>query len=341
VVPKTARCSTSRQRSRQIRGRWFAALLLGTSILAAVCATSSAIPAQAPSVTISRLTDEPSGLDTSPKVEFLAAYELSSRDPRFGGFSAIETDGRTLWLLSDRATLWQAAITLEPRTGGLLLEDWRVGALVPDQLDRRPLDSEALALVADGTLVAAFEHDASLRRLRPEPNGDWSTERLHAGRLLEGSPPNAGLEALALLPAGAPDGTLVALSEGARLGPNIAAGALLSDDARRSLGYRVADGFSPVGAAALDGWLYVLERSVGLLAGWQSRLTRAVLPTSADRQTLEGEALLRIGVGPFAENYEGVALARGADGAVTLLLIADDNQSALQRTLLLVFAYAG
>jgi len=283
------------------------------------------------------VTDEPAGLYLSPGVELIAAYELSSGDPRFGGLSAIETDARTLWLLSDRATLWRAAITLDARTGGLVLDDWRVGAVLPDATDRRPLDSEALALAPDGTLVAAFEHDGSLRRLRLEPNGDWSTERLHAGPLVSGSPGNRGLEALARLP----DGTLVALSEGARLGPDVAVGALFDGEDTLAFGYRVAPGFSPVGAAVLDGRLYVLERSIGLLAGWQARLTRNVLPPSADGGTLEGEEVLRIDAGSLADNYEGVTLVRGPDGAAWLLLIADDNRSALQRTLLLVFAYAG
>lgn len=281
--------------------------------------------------------DEPTGLHTAPEVELRAAYELSSRDPRFGGFSAIETDGRTLWLLSDRATLWQAAITLDGRTGALELDDWRVGAVLPDAQDRRPLDSEALALAPDGTLFAAFEHDDSVRRLRLLPSGDWSTERLHAGRLLEGSPPNQGLEALARLP----DGTLVALSEGARLAPNVAAGALLCGDDSRTFGYAVAPGFSPVGAAMHGGRLYVLERSVGLLTGWQIRLTRSALPELPDRGTLEGEDLIRIAAGPLAENHEGVTIVTDGDGAATILLVSDDNQSALQRTLVLVFAYAG
>ena len=318
------------------------ALLLGTSVLAMGCAAATAIPGQSPSVTISRLTDEPVGLRTAPEVELLAAYELASPDRRFGGFSAIETDGRTLWLLSDRATLWRAAFRLDRVTGALALEDWRVGELLPDEADRRALDSEALALAPDGTLYAAFEHDESVRRLRLEASGDWSTERLHEGRLIEGAPRNQGLEALARLP----DGMLVAISEGARLTRDVAAGALLetvepAEASVRPFGYAVAPGFSPVGAAVAKDRLYVLERSIGLLTGWQSRLTRTPVPPGDDWGTLVGEELIRINAGPLAENHEGVAILDDADGPATILLISDDNQSALQRTLLLVFAYAG
>ena len=345
VAPQHDWRASGRQWSTATLKRWLAGLplLLATGVLALGCAAATAIPGQSPSVTVSRLLDEPLGLRTAPEVELLAAYELSGRDPRFGGFSAIETDGRTLWLLSDRATLWRAGLGLDPATGALDLEDWQVGALIGDELDRRPLDSEALALAPDGTLLAAFEHDDSLRRLRLLPSGDWSTERLHQGRLLEGSPRNRGLEALARLP----DGTLVALSEGARLASGAAAGARLAGDSILPFGYAIAPGFSPVGAAARAGRLYVLERSVGVLSGWQSRLTRSAIPMEADGpmeadwSTLEGEALIRIDAGPLAENYEGVAILEHDDGSATILLIADDNQSALQRTLLLLFSYAG
>ncbi len=270
-------------------------------------------------------------------LELLAAYRLQSRDPRFGGFSAIETDGRTLWLLSDRALLWQAPVTLDGQTGALEPGDWTVGRLLPDAADRLALDSEALALAPDGTLVAALEHDDSLRRLVAEASGDWSTRRLHEGRLIDDAPVNQGIEALARLA----DGSLIALSEGARLAPGIARGARLTQASVETFGYRLTPGFSPVGAAATADHLYVLERSVGLLAGWQSRLSRAPLPEAAIAGALAGVELLRIDAGPLAENYEGVAVVERPGQPTLILLIADDNQSALQRSLLLVFRYAG
>lgn len=306
-------------------------------LLVASCAAATAIPLQSPSVTVSRLADDARGLKVSPPVELLAAYGLESRDPRFGGFSALETDGRTLWLLSDRAVLWQASLTLDARDGALMLADWAVGAVLPDPGARQSLDSEALARALDGTLHAAFEHDDSVRRLVPEASGDWSTLRLHDGKLLDGSPPNQGLEALAILA----DGSFLALSEGARRAPDIALGARLTEAGVEQFGYRTAAGFSPVGATAAGDHLFVLERSIGILAGWQSRLTRARLPDPPFTGVLEGEELLRINAGPLAENYEGIAILERPGEPSLILLVADDNQSALQRTLLLVFTYAG
>jgi hypothetical protein len=304
-------------------------------LLVAGCASATAIPAQSASVTVSRLDDAPAGLRTSQDVTLLAGHVLASRDPRFGGISGVETDGATLWLLSDRSVLWQARLSLDSRTGELALDDWRAGVVHGDDADRRPLDGEALALGPDGTLLAAFEHDDSLRRLVPTAGGDWRTERLHEGRLIAGAPPNGGLESLAHLP----DGSLVAMSEGARLAPDVAAGARLAGDRVTPFGYRTAPGFSPVGMATGSAALYVLERSVGVLTGWQSRLTVTGLPALPTEGVLEGRQLLRIGAGPFAENHEAVAVLERPGEPALLLLVADDNQSALQRTLLLVFRH--
>ncbi len=302
-------------------------------LLVASCAAAQAIPARSPPVTLSRLTDETTGLDTGPAVEFLAAYRLKSPDPRFGGFSAIETDGRTLWLLSDRAVLWQASVSLDAQTGAMALGDWSADPLLPDAADRRPLDSEALARGPDGRLYVAFEHDASLRRLTRTAAGTWATTRLHEGRLIEVGPTNQGLESLARLS----DGTFIALAEGAGPGPDLAEGARLTEAGIERLGYRTAPGFSPVGAAATAAHLYVLERRVGVLSGWQARLMRTPLPAPAVAGVLEGETLLRLDAGPLAENYEAVAVLERSGAPTLLLLAADDNQSPLQRNLLLLF----
>jgi hypothetical protein len=319
---------------RPIPGRRLSLASLAV-LLVAGCASATAIPAPSASVTASRLDDAATGLRAGPTLTLLAGHVLESPDPRFGGISGIETDGSTLWLLSDRAMLWQAQLVLDPETGDLALDGWRAGVVLGDDADRGPLDGEALARGTDGTLLAAFEHDDSVRRLVPTAGGDWRTERLHAGRLIAEAPPNGGLESLARLP----DGSLAALSEGARLAPEVAAGAGLAGDRVVPFGYRTGRGFSPVGMASGADGLYVLERSVGLLTGWQSRLTYAEIKALPIEGVLEGHELLRIGAGPLAENHEGVAVLERPGEPALLLVVADDNQSVLQRTLLLVFRH--
>lgn len=88
--------------------------------------------------------------------------------------------------------------------------------------------------------------------------------------------------------------------------------------------------FLPTGAdIAHDGMLYVLERDFSWLGGFSTRLRRAAL---SDWPTLRPETLFtQIG---GLDNMEGLASWRDSDGAVRLLMIADDNFSPLQRTLL-------
>ena len=325
--------------ARPIRHRLTGPLAQGLVLLALVgCTARSAIPPDTRSVTISRLASEPLGVRTTPEVELVAAFELESDDPRFGGFSGIAVDGERLWLLSDRATLWQAELDFDEASGTLGLDGWRAGTIAPDAGDRTALDSEALALAADGAPVAGFEQDGSVRRLEPDGSGGWTTRRLHDGPLFPDEPANRGLEALTELGTTA----FLALSEGARTGVDLARGVRLEARRAADLTFRTTPGFSPVGAALASGWVLVLERSVGLLTGWQTRVTAIPLEAveGADPSApLAGAELLRIGAGPLAENYEGIAGLAAADGSRSVLLIADDNQSALQRTLLLVFRW--
>jgi hypothetical protein len=308
--------------------------LVAAALLAVGCAAAPADPDQPPRVVVSRIDGDPAGIDARAGLRLLAAYELAAADPRFGGFSGFETDGRTLWLLSDRATLWQAAVELDDAGGTLRLSDWRVAGIVADAQDRGRLDSEALARSTTGDLLAAFEHDDSIRRLHRGGDGEWSTERLHDGRLLAQAPRNAGIEALAAWP----DGRLVALGEGTRLRPGVALGVSLGPGGPETVGYALGDGFSPVGAASAGDDLYVLERAVGVLGGWRSRVTRSTAAAGGSTGVIAGETILTVTAGPLAENYEGIAVLEPPTGNRLILLISDDNQSALQRTLLLVLA---
>ncbi|MCB9967034.1 MAG: esterase-like activity of phytase family protein [Geminicoccaceae bacterium] len=333
-----AKGPAARPRRRRLAGL----LALGWVLVALVgCVAESAIPSATPSVTISRLEVEPAGVRTAPGVELLLAFELTGDDPRFGGFSGIATDGRSLWLLSDRAVLWQAGLGLEELPRNLRLDGWRAGSIHRDTADRAALDSEALALDADGGLVVGFEQDGSLRRLEADGAGGWTTRRLHDGSLTGESPANRGLEAAT----GLGDGSFLVLSEGGRQAADIARGSRLGPDGSTPVTYGTARGFSPVGAAIAGDRLLVLERSVGVLTGWQTRVTVIGRQEWASAGPMAGpmvgEELLRIGAGPLAENYEGITSLDLGDGSRLLLLVADDNQSPLQRTLLLVFSWRG
>ncbi|MFN8882984.1 MAG: esterase-like activity of phytase family protein [Alphaproteobacteria bacterium] len=104
-------------------------------------------------------------------------------------------------------------------------------------------------------------------------------------------------------------------------------------------------GFHPTDAAILpDGSALVLERRFSLLGGFAARLVRAVpnaLSSAREGTVLGGETILTLDDAPLpSENWEGVAVTRFGDQTLVALM-SDDNESILQRSLLLLFAWRG
>ncbi len=269
--------------------------------------------------------------------------ELRSPDPRFGGLSAllVEADGRELLALTDAGHLVAGRLTYDSdgRLSGL--EDARITAL--RDLDGRPLegkgnqDAEALARGADGGLLVAFEvahrlwrypGDLARRDGRPRP--------LIAPPGLSQAPINGGIEALTRLS----DGGLLALTEDSKTDGGLAA-YLWRDGVWSTLAYRPHGAFRPSGATLLpDGDVLVLERAFSLLGGFRSRLVRLAQDSIQPGAVLEGREIARLQPPLTHDNFEAVATRRGANGETLIYLVSDDNFSALQDTLLLMFELA-
>jgi hypothetical protein len=106
------------------------------------------------------------------------------------------------------------------------------------------------------------------------------------------------------------------------------------------LRYRPPEGYRITDAALLpDGRLVLLNRNVGLFAGFTARLTVAVWPRLADRALIAGREIAAFEGSVTRDNLEALSVTR--EGARTILWIAsDDNYNPLQRTLLMKFALA-
>jgi hypothetical protein len=109
--------------------------------------------------------------------------------------------------------------------------------------------------------------------------------------------------------------------------------------------WQPSPGFHPTDAAILpDGSALVLERRFSLLGGFAAKLMRTApdaLRTAREGAVLSGEVILTLNDAPLpAENWEGIAVARYGDETL-VALISDDNESILQRSLLLLFALRG
>ncbi|MAE45066.1 MAG: hypothetical protein CMF63_08895 [Magnetovibrio sp.] len=271
---------------------------------------------------------------------YRGGLHLRSADGRFGGFSAlaVSEDGERLTALTDRGH--RLSLRLVYGASGDL-SGIGGGDLAPlNDLDGNPLsgkrngDAEAMAEDPGGGFVAAFKRRHRLWRYRP---GEAAATELLPPRQLRQAPGNGGVEALARLA----DGRLLVLTEGLSADGGVVGWTGGNGEPWSSLTYETGGGFSPTAAAALPGGdVIVLERRFSLIEGFAIRVMLV------DKTALQPEALARgaeialieppLGV----DNFEGLAVRRADSGETLLYMISDDNFSALQRTLLMMFELA-
>jgi hypothetical protein len=319
-------------------GLFFSALALVASIESAAAPAAVASELREVEVRAEALDLPASGRLGRSVVEIKAAFALHGEDPYFGGLSGLwlAPDGSRLVALTDRNHLFQARLVHDDQDRLVDLVDWTAVGIARAPGDPRGTvakDSEALAASADGEhLVVAYEGFHRLREI-PLARPGAMPRRLPLPQGL-GGPSNSGIETLALLG----DGSLMAIAErvGARGGG--LAGWLIKGSRIQGFAYEPADGFSPTGADALDGVVYLLERRFSLLGGFESRLL--ALPEDEIRagSRIEGRELAAFRWGDIGENFEAIAARRTADGRALLYLLADDNFAFFQRSLLLQLA---
>ena len=259
-------------------------------------------------------------------VELRAAFELQRRHPGFGGISGLMLDGPDLLMLSDRGMLFSARCVRadDGRLAGL--SEWRHRLV--GNTGRSP-DTEAITRGPDGTFYLGVE---GWRRL-----GRLEGEALLPGPLLPeplaSAPRNEGIEALTTLP----DGSLLAIGEGSRAADDLFEATILKlDGSHRRVRVRVEDGYVPTDAAVVGPWLLLLERRLAFLGGLSGRLIAIHLegrPMPIDA-ILDGTQIAELKGSAWSENWEGLT-GRPADHGLDLYLVADDNFSHLQRTLLI------
>jgi hypothetical protein len=258
-----------------------------------------------------------------------------------GGFSGVHlAPDLTLTMISDRGHWAEARLLLDGLTP-MGLHPLRHVPLRDEA--GRPLprgfaaDAEALVRRPDGTWLVAFERRHRIRAYR---RLDGPGLYVAAPPGLEAAPSNGGLESLAVLP----DGRLFAIAEtfSPPERPDLRHAWLGQPGAWMPLYWQPNAGFHPTDAAILpDGSALVLERRFSLLGGFAAKLIRTApdaFRTAREGAVLRGEVILTLNDAPLpAENWEGIAVTRYGDETL-VALISDDNESVLQRSLLLLFA---
>jgi hypothetical protein len=323
-------------------------ILLSSSTLFSLCslivASSGCLAAPAPSE--SRLVNlEPFDVDSkNPErkqfgaLTLLSAFQLQSKDRRFGGLSglSIGQDGK-LYAVSDAGYWLSATIVVDPNGALKDLRDWQIAPLLmPDKTSVRRswVDAEALARSADGSFLVGFEGRHRIWRYAPPPATIKSAPILvPTPDALARAPINGGIEALASLP----DGKLLMLTEDFANSNGSLKGWLSSSGGFAEISYVPARGYSVTDCAALpNGNVIVLERRYRPLAIFSVRLALVDFKDLRPGAKLTGKELLRLEQPLAVENFEAVAVQRTTRGTV-IYLVSDDNYNPFQQTLLLQF----
>lgn len=241
----------------------------------------------------------------------IAAWRIESREPRLGGLSALAVDGGELVALSD-----SGVVVRMPRPGSATssasFRDLPGGPGQPNRKSRR--DSEALARLADGDWLVAFENRDQIWRY---------DAAFRSGRRVvlfsdQGWPTNRGIEAMAL----DRDGGLLVIPEGRGL--LVAVGDRVETRPLASGGWAASD------AARLpDGRIMLLLRRI-TVSGFRNAIGELVRGKAGWRIAVRAELPL----GPL-DNAEGLAAEPLPAGGTRLWIVTDNDFAGYRRTLLL------
>jgi hypothetical protein len=258
---------------------------------------------------------------------WVAGFDLTSPDTsRLHGLSDLKLIGDKLWAVSDEGDLLQARLVLDARDAPTGLADAQLTSLT--DLDGHPIsghkleaDSEGLAILANGDRLVSFERNHRIW-LYPARGGPPRPAPSPAVAF----PDNDGMEALAQDPARGADAYVVGseddgrtwlcrLSSGCQEGPQVP----LPKEFALTAVTRLSGGRSA--------WLL---RAFDVAHGARAE----VLVTDAAMREIDH---LRLERPATVDNMEGIAAVERPGGAIRFYLIADDNFSKAERTLLLAY----
>lgn len=326
--------------------------LLAVLSLATACSTAAREPAAAAPIEIEARAlalnlDDP-GAATVGKLRWRGGLLLTSKEPRFGGWSDlwIAPDGRGLRSISDEGS-WLTATLRYDGEGRLIgIAAGTIGSLRGENgqllVEKIHTDAEALARLPDGGWLVAFERDHRLLRYPP---GDERAGQGLAGRPVRLTAPpevrrqpvNGGIEGMLVMP----DRRTVLISEEFSERPGSMVGWIVdgSDATWRKFHYQTRDtDHRPTSIALLPGGdIVLLERAFDPARGVRVAVKRLRPADIVPDAVVRGEELAWLRHPLAVDNLEGIAAATGPRGETLLWLLSDNNFNPLQRTILLHF----
>lgn len=282
-------------------------------------------------------------------LRFIGGLVLRGGFADFGGLSGLRVtpDGKRLLAISDAGNWLTGTIDRGPDGHMTGIGDARFACLCGT--DGKPYPSKHWA-DAEGLEIDGSRAYVSFERLQRINAYDLGSDHL-PGKPVQatasfkpfGLAYNEGLEALALAPAGLPEGgRFIAIAERSLDGDGNHRAFIASKDDIREFAITRSDDYDVTDAVFLDdGRLLVLERRFGLTIGIGMRIRAFDGKTITPGALLDGETLIEAGLTSRIDNMEGLAAWRTPDGRTRLIILSDDNFRAYQQTLLLEFELEG
>ncbi|HZP19621.1 MAG TPA: esterase-like activity of phytase family protein [Bauldia sp.] len=281
-------------------------------------------------------------------LEYRGGLELKSSDPRFGSLSGLDVaaDGHTLYAVADTGFWFKAEFT---ETGGRLtgIGNAELAPILDKAgnvvVSKRLGDAEGLRLTTyrgKPAALVSFEQVNNVRRFVADPDfAGTPSEVLKLPAMVSGMPPNKGLEAIAVAPEASPlKGAIVLIAEHSLDAGRGRAWIVGGPLAGAFFVSRKGD-FDFTDAVFLEnGDMLILERRFNFSEGVGMRIRRIAGTDLKPGATVDGQTLIEADLRDEIDNMEGLAVTKGENGEWLLLVVSDDNQSILQRTLLLQFA---
>jgi len=314
-----------------------AALILALTL--AGCAIGQDGP---PSVPVA-LLEEAAAPVRAGELIWRGTLHLRDANPDFGGLSSLRVspDGSQFVAISDRGKRLGGRLTYGSAGELVAAGDYSIDPLLGTDGQALPgffNDTEGLALIGDWPgdgWAVSMERQHSILRYPPALAGSAAVE-LPVPDGFAQLPFNAGIETLLSLP----DGRLLAIAEDGD-GQGRHRAWIGGPGAWGEFTYQALSPFLPVDAARLpDGGILVLERRVGLLGGWGSRIVRVEAEALSQGGVVEGREIARLQPPMATENYEGIDTRPLPGGGVAVYLVSDNNfKPVVQRTLLTMFEW--
>ncbi len=205
------------------------------------------------------------------------------------------------------------------------------------ELSKAERDAESLAHdPATGRSWVGFEANNAVTRFGPSFTRQEARSKPDAMR---GWAANSGAEAMLRLG----DGRFIILREGTEglLGSDRHDGLIFDGDPAdgapsQLFSFKPLAGYKPTDMALLpDGKALILLRRLSPFSGFTAAIMLADPADITAGAIWQGRIVARLKTPLAVDNMEGITAQQNADGSVTVWLISDDNQAALQRNLLL------